>query len=131
MTIKFLTGFERDTIQQAYECMQCMEPITNPICHNCLSSQIAKWLAFYPSIKKKMLPKLKNYTIEVNNNVVSSIECASCKKNNAALCPYCYVEGVFNILRKSNIDKMVIMDFLSTFNFDAGHEEYYKEIKYG
>ncbi len=56
----FLTGFERDTIQtlqESYECASCFEPITNPICHECLGNQITQWLGFYPNIKKKMLPK--------------------------------------------------------------------------
>ncbi|MDP1729423.1 MAG: hypothetical protein Q8L27_04430 [archaeon] len=131
MTTKFLTGFERDTLQQAYECMQCLEPITNPVCHSCLSNQINKWLSFYPSVKKKMMPKLKDYTQEVNNNVISSINCISCGESNVALCPYCFIEGFFNVLRKNKVDKMIIMDFLSTFNFDLGHEEYAKNLMRG
>ena len=127
MTTKFLTGFEREHLQvlnEAYECMQCAEPITNPICHNCLSSRILGWLALYPSVKKQLAQKLRDYTKEVNNNVIQSVNCAVCKKNNAALCPYCFTEGVFNLLKKSRVDKMIIMDFLSTFNFDLKHEGY-------
>ncbi len=132
MTNKFLTGFERDTLQQAYECMNCLQPITNPVCHNCLGNQISEWLGFYPNIKKKMLPKLKNYIKEVGNNVIESVNCISCQKKKAALCPYCFTEGIFNLLKRSRVDKMVIMDFLSTFNFDLKHEGYIQDaIKEG
>ena len=55
MTTKFLTGFEREnTLQGTYDCMQCSQPITNPICHECLGNQIVSWLGLYPNIKKKM-----------------------------------------------------------------------------
>lgn len=124
MTSKFLTGFERDNLPKAYQCMQCSEPITNPVCHSCLEAQITSWLSFYPSVKKKMLPKLKAYVKEVNNNIIDSINCASCSKRKAALCPYCFTEGVFNMMKRSKIDRMVVMDFLSTFNFDLKHEGY-------
>ena len=133
MTAKFLTpDLEIDTLQSSYECMSCLEPITNPICHQCLGNQISSWLGLYPSIKKKMQPKVSKYVQEVNNNTLSGVSCASCQKQQAALCPYCFTEGIFNMLRKSNIDKMVVMDFLSTFNFDLKHEGYIQDaIKLG
>ena len=128
MTKKFLTGFEREnTLQGTYDCMQCSQPITNPICHECLGNQIVSWLGLYPNIKKKMLPRIKNYVKEVSNNTVESINCVACQKKKAALCPYCFTEGIFNMLKNNKIDRMVIMDFLSTFNFDLKHEGYIQE----
>jgi len=131
----FSPGFERDTIQQAYEgysCIQCSQPITNPICHECLGRQITNWLSLYPSIKKKFQPKLKKYLTDVHNNVMDGVNCASCQKHQAALCPYCFTEGIFDLLKRSKIDRMVVMDFLSTFNFDLKHEGYIQDaIKEG
>lgn len=128
MTIKFLPGFEREHLNnEAYECTSCLEPITNPICHDCLGKQIIEWMNLYPSIKKKMHSKLANYVKEVNNNIVSSVNCISCGKNKAALCPYCFTEAIYNMLKKHKIDKMIIMDFLYTFNFDLKHEGYIEE----
>ena len=131
MKTKFLTSFERENLQQAnnqtYDCMQCSEHITNPICHDCLGNQVSSWLGLYPSVKKKVQPKIKDYIKEVNNNIINSIGCASCKHEKAALCPYCFTEGIYNLLKKNKIDKMIIMDFLSTFNFDLKHEGYIHE----
>lgn len=128
MKKKFLTGFEREnTLQLENECMQCSQPITNPICHECLGNQISSWLGLYPNIKKKMMPSLRSYVKEVSNNTVESINCVVCNKKKATLCPYCFTEGIFNMLKKTNIDKMVIMDFLCTFNFDLKHEGYIQE----
>ena len=128
MVKKFLSGFEREHLNnEVYECMQCSEPITNPICHACLGNQIKTWLNLYPSVKKKFNPKLSNYIKEVNNNTINSINCVACGKNRAALCPYCFTEAVYNMLKKSKIDRMAVMDFLSTFNFDLKHEGYIQE----
>jgi hypothetical protein len=131
MSKKLLSpDFERDTLQTSYEdysCAQCLEPITNPLCHECLGNQVHCWLGLYPSIKKKMQPQLKKYVVDVNNNVLQGIKCASCRKKQAALCPYCFSEGIFNMLKKNRVDRMVIMDFLSTFNFDLKHEGYIRE----
>jgi hypothetical protein len=74
-----------------------------------------------------MMPKLKTYIKDVSNNTLNSVNCVSCAKKKAALCPYCFTEGIFNMLKRSNIDKMVVMDFLSTFNFDLKHEGYIQE----
>ena len=126
MTIKFLTGFERE-LTQDFDCVQCSEPITNPICHDCLSNEILKWMNFYPSVKKKMASGVKGYTKEVHNLELGGVNCSACKSKKAALCPYCFTEGIFNMLKKKSIDKMIIMDFLSTFNFDLKHEGYIQD----
>ena len=76
MKKNFLTGLERENLQglnEEYNCIQCKEPITNPLCHNCLSEQMSKWLAFYPNVKKKIMPKIKTYVKQLNNTAVSSI----------------------------------------------------------
>lgn len=131
MSKKLLSpDFETENILASYEdysCAQCLQPITNPLCHGCLGNQIQSWLGLYPSIKKKIEPRLKKYVVDVNNNVLEGITCASCQKQQAALCPYCFTEGIFNMLKKNKIDKMVVMDFLSTFNFDLKHEGYIQE----
>lgn len=128
MIKQFLTTcFERENIQNQDTCGQCLEPITNPLCHNCLSQGISQWLSFYPNLKKNMMPKLKKYVNEVNNSAVNGINCMSCNKRKAALCPYCFTEGVLNILRENKVDKQVLGDFLNIFNFDIKHEGYIKE----
>jgi len=127
MSTNFLTGFEREKLQglqKNYDCNQCGEPITNPICHSCLGEQVFGWLSLYPNIKKKIAPTLKKYIRELNNSAVSGINCVSCKNKKAALCPYCFTEEIFNMLKRKSVDKMVIMDYLSTFNFDLKHEGY-------
>jgi hypothetical protein len=129
MTKKFLSGFEREILQelaQEYECPKCLEPITNPLCHSCLGKDIINWISLYPSVKK-MLPKIKNLIIRLDNEAEGSVNCISCTTKKAALCPYCFTESIFNLLKKNKVDKMLIMDFLSTFNFDLKHEGYIQD----
>jgi hypothetical protein len=123
MVKQFLSGFERE-LNAFYSCPQCSEPITNPVCHNCLGNQIGEWLKFYPNVRRKIFPKIKGYVKEVNNEASSSLNCVSCNHQKAALCPYCFTEAIYNMLKKNGVDKMIIMDYLSTFNFDLKHEGY-------
>jgi hypothetical protein len=100
-------------------CPSCNEAITNPICHNCLGKGIFEWMSFYPNVKKKMFGKLKRYINEVNNSAISSINCVSCKNKKAALCPYCFTEGILNLLKKNKVNESIVEDFISLFNFSS------------
>lgn len=114
--VKLLTpGFEREFLQKNNDILD------KKLCHDCLSKEITNWLNLYPNLKKKVAGPLKNYVKEVEDNTLE-INCSSCKKNKVALCSYCFSEGVFNLLKKNKVDLMVIMDYLSTFNFDSKHE---------
>lgn len=129
MTKQFLTlGFETEHFQDwSYNCPQCSEPITNPLCHTCLGEDIKQWLSFYPDIKKKIVPQLNSYIKEVNNSISASLSCIACNKRKAALCPYCFTEGVFNILKRNNVNVHVVGDFLTVFNFDLEKAGYLAE----
>jgi len=130
MINKFLSGFERELLQelsQEYECQKCLEPITNPLCHSCLGNEISKWLSLYPDVKRKILPKIKKFIRELDNEAESDIKCISCRNKKAALCPYCFTEEIFNLFKRNKVDKMIVMDFLSTFNFDLKHEGYIQD----
>jgi len=124
MVKQLLFGFEREHLNNRAICGQCSEAITNPLCHNCLGNQILAWLSFYPNLKRKLAPKIKSYVKQVNNLSTDALNCVSCKKKKAALCPYCFSEGVLNIFKKNNMDKYVLGDFLTIFNFDTQHEGY-------
>lgn len=128
MATQFLSGFERET-NDFYDCPQCSEPITNPVCHDCLGNQIGEWLKFYPSVRKKMFPKIKLYVRQVNNEANGAVTCVSCNNQKAALCAYCFTEAVYNLLKKNKVNKMIIMDYLSTFNFDLKHEGYIQDAQ--
>lgn len=124
MVQQFLSGFEREDAYNTGACFECTQPITNPICHTCLGDGVIKWLTYYPNIKKKLMPKLKKYIREVNNSAIDGVTCVACKKRKAALCPYCFSSGILNLLKRNKIDKLIIGDFLTIFNYDQEHEGY-------
>jgi hypothetical protein len=120
------SGFETENF---YECPKCSEAITNPLCHDCLGKQISSWLAFYPDLKKKLSPKLKKYIQEVNNEASSTMNCVACNKKKAALCPYCFTEGIFNLFKRVNLNKNVLGEFLVYFNFDQDKQGYIQDAE--
>jgi hypothetical protein len=127
MVKQFLSpGFERDLF---YECPSCSEAITNPLCHDCLGQAVAKWLSFYPDVKRKVMPKLKTYIRNINNEANGAVNCVTCNNKKAALCPYCFSEGVFNLLKKNSVNRNIIGDFLTIFNFDSEHKGYILEAQ--
>jgi hypothetical protein len=122
--VKLLTpGLEREFIQKTQN-----NVLDKQLCHICLSNEMKKWLNLYPTVNKKISSELKAYVMDVDENTLDA-DCSNCKKNKAALCPYCFSEGVFNLLKKNKVNVMVIMDYLSTFSFDKNHDEYANNSK--
>jgi len=115
MTKNFLTGFEREkTGQSKKESLK--------VCHSCLAGRMQEWLGFYPNLKKQMAPKIKRYASQMDKEAAGNLLCSVCSSKKAALCPCCFTEAVLGMLKQNNTDKMVMMDFLSSFNFDL-HED--------
>jgi len=114
------------TPERFYECQQESESEKNLncLCHECLGKKISSWMLIYPKIKKKLLPQLKKYIKEMDQTATRTENCILCKSKKAALCPYCFAEEVFNMLKRNQIDRLAIMDFLYTFDFDLKHENY-------
>lgn len=110
-------------------CILCSEAVYNPLCHDCLAKQVKAWLSSYPDIKKRMLPKISSFVKEVNDLIIDLTICVACRQNKAALCPYCFSDRIFRMLKKEKIAPSVIGDFLSTFNFDFDHTGYIKEAE--
>jgi hypothetical protein len=116
--------FDNPNLNSTTECVLCSENINQPLCHECLASQVKTWLTYYPDIKKKVSPKINSFVKEVEDLIVETSACVACNKNKAALCPYCFTDKVYRILKKSKISPMVIGDFIATFNFDLDHTGY-------
>ena len=116
-------------LNQENECVLCSENINQPICHECLAKQVKAWLGFYPDIKKKISPKINSFIKEVEGLIVETSDCVCCKNKKAALCPYCFSDRIFRMLKKSKISPFIIGDFIATFNFDFDHTGYVHEAE--
>jgi len=113
-----------------YECLVCKEAIYNPLCPTCLAGQIKVWLTNYPDLSKKIMPILKKFIQEAHNEIDHlATRCIACNKKQASVCPYCFTEHVLNQLKKLDVDKQVLREFLQFFNFDYDRKGYTEEAE--
>jgi len=114
------------------ECLNCHEVIFNPICPACLAVEIEAWLQPIFPYHKKITKKIEDY-IRKTNNLASKTgkltKCISCRKLSVSLCPYCFTEYVFNLLKKIKVNKAILKEFLEFFNYDFEHTGYSKDAE--
>lgn len=122
-------GGEGSEEERYYECVECDEAIFNPLCPDCLSIEIEAWLTNYPDLKKKLIPKMKDYVRYLSRIKRDSTMCVHCYKKTASLCPYCFTKFVFDELQELSVSKQIIKEFFRFFNFDFEHTGYSKEAE--
>ena len=111
--------------ERFYECLECNEAITNPLCPLCLTKQIDVWLSSYPSeIRKKLIGNVKDYVEKANNIAGKSSGCIACNKPTGSLCPYCFTNHVFDELKRLKVSRVILKEFLQFFNYDFEHIGY-------
>ncbi len=117
--------------ERFYECVNCREAIFNPICPSCLTIQIEAWLSSLSSYppRTKILARIKQYVEKTNNLAGNSTICISCKKPRASLCPSCFTEYVFNLLKKMKVHRTILQEFLQFFNYDFERTRYSEEAE--
>jgi hypothetical protein len=126
MATKNLLSFER-----SYECLSCHEAVSNPICPDCLSFQIEAWLtsiSAYP-LKNKIMKRIRDYINSQHDYVGESTICIVCGKTKASICPYCFTNYVYALLKCLNVNKSIIKEFLQFFNYDLEHNGYSKDAE--
>ena len=117
--------------ERFYECLDCNEPTSNPLCPSCLTLQIEAWLSSLSSypLKNEILKEIKDYVKKTNNLAGNSTVCVSCGKPRASLCPYCFTNYVFNLLKRIKANRIILKEFLQFFNYDFEHISYSKEAE--
>ena len=117
--------------ERFYECLDCKEAVYNPLCPSCLALQIEVWLSSLSSypLQKKILAKIKDYVEKTNNLAGESTTCIACKRPSASLCPYCFTEYVFNLLKSMKVNRIILKEFLQFFNYDFEHTGYSGEAE--
>jgi hypothetical protein len=115
--------------ERFYECLLCQEAIYNPICSECIGQQLRVWLSSYPDLKKKVWPIIKRHLRDIHNTMHNASTCVACNKQRAAVCPYCFTNTILNILRKLEVNKIILSEFLKFFNFDYDQTGYTREAR--
>jgi hypothetical protein len=117
--------------ERFYECLDCHESVFNPICPECLSLQIEAWLSSISSypLKQKIMKRLHDYILATENLVPRSTQCIVCKRNTASICPYCFTNYVFILLKCMHAHREILREFLQFFNYDFDHTGYTKDAE--
>jgi len=115
---------------QFYECLVCKEAIYNPLCPICIAQQVEVWLTSYPDLNKKIMPKINKYLQEAHNEIDHlATACVACGANQTSVCPYCFTEYILNQLKKLEVNKIILGEFLQFFNFDYDRKGYTREAE--
>lgn len=105
-------------IEKNFFCLNCGEAIYNPICPECLWNEIIEWTEKI-RIDFEFIEIIDNFLHSHKNNKGTSQTCIICNQDNTYLCPYCFTDFVFEILKEFHNDN-IAKDFLEKFNFDFG-----------
>lgn len=116
-------------LEPQFLCDDCSIAVTNPICPYCLTTEIEAWLTLYPDLRSVLMPKLRVYLKTIGSRLTEYTECIKCRTNRAAVCPYCFTHHVLIELKKMNVNKIVLKEFLEFFNFDFEHSDFSKEAE--
>jgi len=111
--------------QSQYVCDMCSETVTNPICPECLAIEVQAWLTLYPDLEKTLVPRIKNYLINVDDRMpLEGTTCIKCTKNNAFVCTFCFTNYILRELSTLESNEIIIKEFLQFFNFDFEDGEF-------
>jgi len=120
-----------NAVVQAFElkhkdCLNCGEAIFNPICPECILKQFNQWIMTHPSLEK-VKDNIEEFIFRNRKFSNNSQKCITCHKNSSYLCPYCFTEHIYNLLKKARMANVILAEFLMLFNYDFEHTGYFKE----
>jgi hypothetical protein len=94
--------------EETMDCVLCYEPVTNPVCQDCLAEAIEQWLW---EVAPERVDGLHEETRIIR--AADGIGCIRCHKH-FSVCTYCYTKHIFNWLRNTELQ----LEFVEFFNFD-------------
>jgi hypothetical protein len=103
------------------DCVLCDQPVTNPLCQDCLAEAIEQWLHEEAPERVLGLRKLTE-SIRADNDV----HCVHCS-GSVGVCTYCYTRQVFNWLHDGKLQ----ISFVDYFNFDFYDDKPYGGMRNG
>jgi hypothetical protein len=108
-----------------YNCIICLEPITNPVCIECYLKEINSWLQ--ENIENKITRQIILLSIinKIPKTPFKKDLCILCGKNEVTTCSYCFFLKTLEILKKLELSRETMNSFKETFNYSLGHAEYH------
>jgi len=81
-------------------CENCRGIINKPLCIGCLEKEIEFWLR---NRKPELIPKIRDLLLNMINFNEKGRKCIICK-NKTTVCSSCYLEDVYKILKKKDLE---------------------------
>jgi len=109
------------------DCLSCGENINHPICPNCIAKAFNQWTKKFPE-HHELKGKLNIFMKHHNHNSGESKSCVHCG-NNVHICPYCFTEHLYSLIKEAGLGVRAMSEFLFIFNFDFEHNGYSQELE--
>ncbi|MBT7101978.1 hypothetical protein HN935_00525 [archaeon] len=109
-------------------CISCNENITHPLCPNCISKAFNQWTKKFPE-HHELKGKLNIFMRHHNHIKGKSTTCVVCNKNDVHVCPYCFTEHLYKLVKEAGLGVRAMTEFLFIFNFDFEHKGYSQELE--
>jgi hypothetical protein len=116
--------FERDH----RDCLSCGEIINHPICPECIAKGFSEWTRRFPELGG-VEKKVKRFVKAHKHMNGSSTACVHCGRNSVHICPYCFTEHLYNLIKETGAEVRALTEFLFIFNFDFRHSGYSDELQ--
>lgn len=115
---------EYSMITEQNLCVQCYEPITNPVCEECHTKHVETWLQDQELTRGKKAEILAEIKRALPEEAMNENVCILCGKRTLSTCSYCFFLVSAKAIKKAGIINTTLRNFLETFNYRQEHEEY-------
>lgn len=111
------------------DCLSCGTNIAHPLCPNCISKAFLQWLGKFPADYSQTKRKLDTYLHHHNSINAKSKSCVVCGKSKTHVCPYCFTEHLYSLVKEAGLGVRAMTEFLFMFNFDFERKGYSRELE--
>jgi len=110
------------------DCLSCGYNIVHPLCPECIAKGFKQWLKRFPKDEEKIRKRINKFLRAHRYYEGCSKKCVSCGKQNVHICPYCFTEYLYKIIKEAGLGVRALSEFLFIFNFDFEHKGYSREL---
>ncbi len=96
----------------AEACVECDEPITNPVCPECLEQSVKSWLV---GVRPQLIKRLEGAAKDAGY-AQGFTRCVRCHKE-MSVCPHCFSNSVLEFIRAEKTPELE-EEFIIFFDYD-------------
>lgn len=112
------------------QCLDCGDEIIHPLCPYCVARAFLQWLEKFPKEYDGIRVKVERFLRGHFNMKHKSKSCVSCGKNRTYVCPRCFTEYLYSLIKEAGLGVRAMTEFLFMFNFDFDKKSYAKDLEF-